>query len=66
METCEFTSLEKDDILDLIDFVGIQERGDILCGVDKDELVTSVQSKGFILINTLEGIEKISPKRIFD
>ena len=62
VETCEFTSLEKEDILDLIDFVGCQERGEVVCGIDKDELVNSVQSKGFILIDTLEGIEKIFPR----
>lgn len=62
VEVCEFTSLETEDILDLIDFVGIQERGEVVCGIDKDELVNSVQSKGFILIDTLEGIEKIFPR----
>lgn len=62
VETCKFTSLEKEDILDLIDFIGCQDRGDVVRGVDKNELVTSVQSKGFILINTLEGIEKIFPR----
>lgn len=62
VETCEFTSLEKDDIWNLIDFVGYQDRGDLICGVDKNELVTSVQSKGFLLIDTLEGLEKLFPK----
>lgn len=62
VETCEFTSLEKDDIWDLIDFVGYQDRGDLICGVDKNELVTSVQSKGFLSIDTLEGLEKLFPK----
>ena len=62
VEVCEFTSIEKEDILDLIDFVGIQERGDVVFEVDKDELVTSVQSKGFLSIDTLEGIEKIFPR----
>lgn len=62
VEVCEFSSLEKEDILDLIDFVGIQERDGVVCGIDKDELVTSVQSKGFILIDTLEGIEKLFPR----
>lgn len=62
VETCEFTSLEKDDIVDLIDFIGVQERGDVVCGVDKKELVTLVQSKGFLLIDTLEGIEKLFPR----
>jgi hypothetical protein len=62
VEVCEFTSLETEDILDLIDFVGIQERGEVVCGIDKDELVNSVQSKGFLLIDTLEGLEKIFPR----
>lgn len=62
VETCEFASLEKEDILDLIDFVGYQDRGDVLSETDKDKLVTSVQSKGFLLIDTLEGIEKLFPK----
>lgn len=46
IEVYEFTSLEKDDILDLIDFVGYQDRGDVLPEIDKDELVSVVQSKG--------------------
>lgn len=59
VETCEFSSLEKDDILDLIDFVGYQDKGDIIFGKRKDEIVTSVQSKGFLLVDTLEGVEKL-------
>ena len=62
IEVCEFTSLEKDDVLDLIDFVGYQERGDVVFGFNKNELVTSVQSKGFLLIDTLEGLEKLFPR----
>ena len=62
VEVCEFTSLEKEDILDLIDFVQLQDRGDILSEIDKDKLVTSVQSKGFLLIDTLEGLEKLFPR----
>lgn len=62
VETCEFTSLEKEDILDLIDFVGCQDRGDVVFGFNKNELVTSVQSKGFLSIDTLEGIEKLFPQ----
>lgn len=62
VETCEFSSLEKDDILDLIDFVGYQDKGDVVFGFNKNELVTSVQSKGFLLIDTLEGLEKLFPK----
>lgn len=62
VETCEFTSLEKEDILDLIDFIGYQDRGDVVFEFDKDEVVTSVQSKGFLSIDTLEGIEKLFPR----
>lgn len=62
IEVCEFTSLKKDNILDLIDFIGCQDRGDVLSEIDKDELVTSVQSKGFLLIDTLEGLEKLFPR----
>ena len=62
VETCEFTSLEKDDVLSLIDFIGYQDRGDILPEIDKDKLVNFVQSKGFLLIDTLEGIEKLFPR----
>lgn len=62
VEACEFASLEREDILDLIDFVGCQDRGDILPEIDKDELVSAVQSKGFLSIDTLEGIEKLFPK----
>lgn len=62
VETCKFTSLEKEDILDLIDFIGCQDRGDVVRGVDKDKLVSAVQSKGFLSIDTLEGIEKLFPR----
>ena len=62
VETCKFTSLEKEDILDLIDFVGYQDRGDVVRGVDKDELVSTVQSKGCFSIDTLEGLEKLFPE----
>ena len=59
VQTCEFSSLEEKDILDLIDFIGTQERGDIIFGKRKDEIVTSVQSKGFLSVDTLEGVEKL-------
>ena len=59
MGHCEFSSLEEKDILDLIDFIGTQERGDIIFGKRKDEIVTSVQSKGFLSVDTLEGVEKL-------
>ena len=62
VETCKFTSLKKEDILDLIDFVGVQERGDLVCGVDRTEVVKLVQQKGFLSIDTLEGIEKLFPR----
>lgn len=62
VETCKFTSLEKEDILDLIDFIGCQNRGDVVRGVDKDKLVSAVQSKGFLSIDTLEGIAKLFPR----
>ena len=62
VEVCEFTSLEKEDVLGLIDFIGSQNRGDIVSGIDKEKIVTSVQSKGFLLVDTLEGIEKLFPR----
>lgn len=62
VETCEFTSLEKEDIFDLIDFVGVQERGDLVRRIDKDEIISEVQRKGFLSIDTLEGIEKLFPR----
>ena len=59
VQTCEFSSLEEKDILDFLDFIGTQERGDIIFGKRKDEIVTSVQSKGFLSVDTLEGVEKL-------
>jgi len=66
VEVCEFTSLETEDILDLIDFVGIQERGDLVRGIDKDEIISGITIKDIIItIKTTKTIDRLIAKTSF-
>lgn len=56
VETCEFTSLEKEDIFDLIDFVGVQERGGTL-------FVELIKMKLFLKFNEKASYQ-LTPQKV--
>lgn len=59
-----FKSLESKDIIDVLNFIGLTTEGKPLNILQRDELVEEVQEQGYIIINTLEGAEKLNPTEI--
>lgn len=63
VECIEFSSLSRQSIKIVLDFVGLRVKTnfDIL---QRDELIEEIKQVGYILIDTLEGKEKLYPSEI--
>ena len=63
VECIEFSSLSRQSIKTVLDFVGLRVKTnfDIL---QRDELIEEIKQAGYILIDTLEGKEKLYPSEI--
>lgn len=65
VECVEFKSLNEQDIVDVLNFVGYEvNQSELLTFLQRNDLVKEIQEQGYILINTLEGIEKLYPTEI--
>lgn len=65
VECVEFKSLNEQDIVDVLNFVGYTvNQNEFLTFLQRDDLIKEIQEQGYILINTLEGIEKLYPTEI--
>lgn len=65
VECVEFESLNENDIIEVLDFVGYQVNpNEPLTFLQRNDLIKEIQEQGYILINTLEGVEKLYPTEI--
>lgn len=65
VECVELKSLSEQDIVDVLNFVGYTiNQNEPLTFLQRDDLIKEIQEQGYILINTLEGIEKLYPTEI--
>ena len=65
VECVELKSLSEQDIVDVLNFVGYEvNQSELLSFLQRNDLVKEIQEQGYILINTLEGIEKLYPTEI--
>lgn len=64
VECVELKSLKNEDIYSVLEFMGYHTNGDILKTLHMDELIEDCQSKGYVPIKTLEGIEALYPTEI--
>lgn len=65
VECVEFKSLNKNDIIEVLDFLGYKlNRDAILTLLQRDEMIEEIKEQGYVLINTLEGAEKLYPTEI--
>lgn len=64
VECIELKSLRDKDIKSVLEFLGYQTFGNVLNILQQDELIKDVKDKGYIAIQTLEGIEALYPSEI--
>lgn len=65
VECVEFKSLNESDIIEVLNFVGYTiNQNEPLAFLQRNGLIKEIQEQGYILINTLEGIEKLYPTEI--
>jgi hypothetical protein len=65
VDCVEFKSLDKKDIIEVLDFLGYKlNRDAILTLLQRDEMIEEIKEQGYISINTLEGVEKLYPTEI--
>lgn len=65
VECVEFKSLNEKDIIKVLNFLGYKlNRDAILTFLQRDEMIEVVKEQGYILINTLEGVEKLYPTEV--
>lgn len=65
VECVEFKSLNEKDISEVLNFLGYKlNRDAILTLLQRDEMIEVVKEQGYILINTLEGVEKLYPTEV--
>lgn len=65
VECVEFKSLNENDIVEVLSFVGYKlNRDAILTFLQRDEIIKEIKEQGYILINTLEGVEKLYPTEV--
>ena len=61
----EFKSLNEKDVIEVLDFVGCGvNQAEPLTFLQRSELIEEIKEQGYILINTLEGAEKLYPTEI--
>ena len=59
VEFIEFKSLSYKDILETLSFLGYHIGGTPLVVLQMSELVERIQADGYLILNTLEGAEKV-------
>lgn len=65
VEYVELKSLSEKDIIDVLNFVGyVVNKKEPLTSLQRNDLIKEIQEQGYILINTLEGVEKLYPTEI--
>lgn len=64
VECIELKSLRDKDIKSVLEFLGYQTFGNVLNTLQQDELIKDVKDKGYIAIQTLEGVEALYPSEI--
>lgn len=65
VECVEFKSLNENDIIEVLNFVGYQvNQAEPLTFLQRSELIEEIKEQGYILINTLEGDEKLYPTEV--
>lgn len=65
VEYAELKSLSESDIIEILNFVGYTiNQNEPLTFLQRNDLIKEIQEQGYILINTLEGIEKLYPTEI--
>lgn len=65
VECVELKSLSEQDIVDVLNFVGYKvNQSELSTFLQRNDLIKEIQEQGYILINTLEGIEKLYPTEI--
>lgn len=61
----ELKSLNEGDIIEVLNFVGYGvNQNEPLVFLQRNDLIKEIQEQGYILINTLEGVEKLYPTEI--
>lgn len=65
VECVAFKSLSESDIIEVLNFVGYTiNSAEPLAFLQRNDLIKEIKEQGYILINTLEGIEKLYPTEI--
>lgn len=64
VECIELESLEAKDICSVLEFIGYRTNGDVLKVLQMDEIIEDCQLKGYVPINTLEGVEALYPTEV--
>lgn len=64
VECIELKSLEAKDIRPVLEFMEYRTNGDVFKILHMDELIEDCQLRGYVLINTLEGIEALYPTEV--
>lgn len=65
VECIELKSLSENDIIEVLNFVGYTiNQNEPLTFLQRNDLIKEIQEQGYILINTLEGVEKLYPTEI--
>lgn len=65
VDCVEFKSLKENDIIDVLDFVGYQiNQNEPLTFLQRNDLIEEIKEQGYIVINTLEGDEKLYPTEV--
>ena len=65
VECVEFKSLNEKDIIEVLNFLGDWvNQAEHLTLLQRSELIKEIKEQGYILINTLEGTEKLYPTEI--
>ena len=60
VEYVELKSLNERDIIDVLNFVGyVVNKNEPLTSLQRNDIIKEIQEQGYILINTLEGVEKL-------
>lgn len=61
----ELKSLNESDIIEILNFVGYTiNQNEPLAFLQRNDLIKEIQEQGYILINTLEGPEKLYPTEV--
>ena len=65
VECVELKSLSENDIIAVLNFVGYEvNQSEPLTFLQRNDLIKEIQEQGYILINTLEGPEKLYPTEV--